>query len=68
MTVLGLLDYYDSIFVVVDWLTKYIYFILYKESINTEEFIIIFHRIVISQHGILAEIILDQDKLFISKF
>jgi hypothetical protein len=48
--------------------TRYRYFILYKESSNTKELIYIFNKIVVAQHGLLEEIIIDKDKLFTSKF
>ena len=47
-TVLGLSDCYDSVFMVMDRLTKYAYFILCKEGINAKEFAILFYRVVMS--------------------
>ena len=41
---------------------------LYREVINAKEFISLFYKVGISQYKILVEIILDKDKLFISKF
>ena len=68
LRIIGSNDKFNNIFVIIDKKEKIVYFILYKEVINAEEFISIFHRIVTSRHRIPAEIILDQDKLFISKF
>ena len=64
----GLIKEYNSIFVVIDRLMKYSYFILCWEDINVEEFAYLFYRIVTSQYGIPVEIILDRDKFFKSKF
>ena len=47
---------------------KIAYFILYNKAINIELFLKVLFKIVISYCRILAEIILDRDKLFISKF
>ena len=58
---------YNSILVITDRLTKYRYFILYKESSNTEDLIYVFLRIVVANHGSLEEVILDRDKLFTLK-
>lgn len=59
---------YDAVWVVTCRLTKYAYFIPYKESSTAEELAYAFMRIVTSQHGLPLEIISDRDKLFTSKF
>ena len=59
---------FDSIWVVVDRLTKYGYFVPYKESSNATELAYAFMKIVVSQHGLPEEIISDRDRKFISKF
>ena len=59
---------YNAILVIVERLTKYIICILYKEFNNAKELSFAFLREVVAYHGILKEIILDRDKLFISKF
>lgn len=59
---------YDAIWVVTCRLTKYAYFIPYKESSTAEELAYAFMRIVVGQHGMPQEIISDRDKLFTSKF
>ena len=64
----GSTNRYDSMFVVIDRLSKYIYFILCQEDMTAEEFAYLFYRTVTSRHRIPAEIILDRDKLFKSKF
>ena len=68
LRIIGLNDKFNSIFVIVNRKGKIVYFKLYREVINAEEFISLFYRIVTSRYRILAEIILDRDKLFISKF
>jgi hypothetical protein len=59
---------YDSILVVTNRLTKYAYFIPYKEGSTAEELVYIFNRNIIANYGIPEEIINNRDKLFISKF
>ena len=59
---------YDSILVITDKLTKYTYFLPYKEASNTEELAYTFLRTIASQHGLPEQIISDRDKLFIAKF
>ena len=55
---------YDSILVITDRLTKYRHFILYKEASDAIELAYTFLKVVIANHGLLEEIILDRDKLF----
>ena len=59
---------FDSILVVTEKLTKYAYFVPYKESSTAEDIAFTFSKIVISQHGLPKRIITDRDKLFTSKF
>jgi hypothetical protein len=59
---------YDLILIVIDRLTKYAYFIPYKKESTVEELIYTFNRNIITNHGILEEIISNRDKLFISNF
>ena len=47
---------------------KYIYIILYKEASTVEDLVQVLLKIVFIYYRILDEIILDRDKLFISKF
>ena len=68
LKILGLNDKFNSIFIIVNRKGKIVYFVLYREVINTKEFVSLFYRIVITRHGMPVEIILDRDKLFISKF
>ena len=50
---------YNSILVIIERLTKYKYFILYKEASNAKELVYIFLRIVVANYRILNKIILD---------
>lgn len=59
---------FDSILVVVCRLTKYAYFIPYKEASTAEELAYVFLQRILSNHGMPKEIISDRDKLFTSKF
>jgi hypothetical protein len=59
---------YDFILIVIDRLIKYAYFISYKEDSTVEELVYIFNRNIITNYGILKEIISNKDKLFISNF
>jgi hypothetical protein len=59
---------YDSIFVVTDRLTKYGYFIPYKEASNSEELAYTFLKNIVSNHGLPEEIVLDRGTTFASKF
>src|SRR5450755_2090996 len=59
---------FDSILVVTDKLTKYGYFIPYKESSSAEDLAYVFNKHIIGNHGIPKKIISDRDKLFTSRF
>ena len=59
---------YNSILVITDRLTKYGYFIPYKEASLAEDLAYTFYKYVIGNHRLPEEIISDRDKLFTSKF
>jgi hypothetical protein len=59
---------FDSILVITDRLTKYKYFVSYKESLLAEELVYTFNKHIIGNYGISKEIISDRDKLFILRF
>jgi hypothetical protein len=59
---------YNSILVIVDRLTKYIYFLPYKEASIAEELAYIFIKTIIINYRVPDEFISDRDKLFKSKF
>jgi hypothetical protein len=56
---------YDSILVIIDRLTKYIYIILYLEANMAENLAYVFLRVVITNYNALEEMISDRDKFFI---
>ena len=59
---------YNLILVITDRLTKYGYFIPYKEASSVENLAYTFYKYVVGNHGLPEEIISDRDKLFTSKF
>ena len=59
---------FDMIYVIIDRLTKYTYFIPTLSTIKAEELAYVFMRNVFAAHGIPAKLISDRDKLFKSKF
>ena len=59
---------YDSILTIVDWLTKKVRFLPYKEASNAEELTYTFLQNVIMLQELSDEIISDRDKLFTSRF
>ena len=60
--------FYNSIMVIVDRLIKFLYYLPYKEAINTEELTYIFYRNIISIYRLLTEILSDRGPIFIAKF
>lgn len=58
----------DSIFVIVDRLTKQAIFIAYKEQSTAEELGYTLLKYVVSKHGLPAEIISDRGTTFVSKY
>jgi hypothetical protein len=59
---------FDLILIVINRLTKYGYFILYKESSLIEELVYAFNKHIIGNYGILKKIISNKDKLFTLRF
>jgi hypothetical protein len=60
----GINQFYDSIFIATDRLTKYGYFIPYRKDMSVKNLAYLFNRHIISQYKILKRIISDRDKLF----
>jgi hypothetical protein len=56
---------YNSILVITDKLTKYIYIILYLEASIVENLVYTFLRIIITNYNALEEMISDRNKFFI---
>jgi hypothetical protein len=59
---------YNSILIVVDRLTKWVYFIPYKETWLAEQLADIVLRYITLVHGWPEEWIIDRDTKFVSKF
>ena len=59
---------FDSIFVVVDRLTKMAYFIPCNEDMNAPEFAQLFLQNIFTQHGLPSSIVSDRGSVFTSNF
>ena len=60
--------FYDSIMVIVDRLTKFSYYLPYREATDAEELAYIFYRNIVSIHGLPTEILSDRGPTFAAKF
>ena len=58
---------YDSIWVIVDRLTKYAHFLPIREDFSTERLAQLYINEIISQHGVPISIISDRDSRFTSR-
>ena len=61
-------DNYDSILVIVNCLTKMVYYKLVKVTINTPRLAEVIIDMVMQHHGLLDFIISDRKVVFMSKF
>ena len=59
---------YNSVLVIINWLTKYTYFILYKESYIVKELAYMFLRTIISNYRLPNKVVIDYRTIFTSKF
>ena len=59
---------YNTIFIVTNRLTKYVYFLPIVQLYTAQDLSFTLYKHVVSQHGVPREIISDRDKLFTSKF
>ena len=59
---------FNSILMIVDWLTKYTMFISFRESATAPVLVYIILQELVSNHRLSKEFITDWDKLFTSKF
>ena len=59
---------YDSILMITDRLIKYEYFLSYKKATFAKDLTYTFLRMIVANHELSDEIILNKDKLFTSKF
>jgi transposase InsO family protein len=60
--------FYDSIMVIVDRLTKFSYYLPYRESTDAEELSYVFYRNIVSIYGLPKEILSDRGPTFAAKF
>ena len=56
---LAIRNFYNSIFIIIDRLMKFSYFIPYKELIIAKEFAYLFYFYITKIYSILLEIIID---------
>ncbi len=61
-------DGYDSILVIVDQLTKMVYYVLVKVTINASGLAEVIINMVVHHHGVPESIVTDQGSFFTSKF
>nr|GEV66968.1 putative reverse transcriptase domain-containing protein [Tanacetum cinerariifolium] len=59
---------YDSIWVIIDRLTKSTHFLLMKKTDSIEKLAQLYLKEIVCRHGVLVSIILDRDSLFTSRF
>jgi hypothetical protein len=59
-------QYYNGIMVVVDRLTKYCYYLLYRKDFTAEQTATILIDRVFRLYSLLRKIVTDRDKLFTS--
>nr|GFC47719.1 reverse transcriptase domain-containing protein [Tanacetum cinerariifolium] len=59
---------YDSIWVIVDRLTKSAHFILVNEKFKTKKLARLYLKEIVCKHGVPVSIILDRDPIFASRF
>ena len=61
-------DSYDSILVIVDWLTKMVHYELVKIIIDAPGLAEVIINVIVCHHGLLDSIVTDRGSLFTSKF
>ena len=61
-------DSYNSIFVIVDWLTKIVYYKLVKVTIDAPGLAEVIIDVIVRHHGLPDSIVTNQGSLFILKF
>jgi hypothetical protein len=60
--------FYDSIMVIINRLTKYLYYLPYRKATDAEELSYIFYRYIMADYGLPNEIISDRGLTFAAKF
>ena len=61
-------DNYNSILVIVDWLTKMVYYKLGRNTIDAPRLGKVIINMVVHYHDLSNLVVIDQNSLFISKF
>ncbi len=61
-------DSYDSILIIVDWLTKMVYYEPVKVTIDAPGLAEVIINVVVRHYGVPESIVTDQGSLFTSKF
>ena len=61
-------DSYNSILIIVDQLTKIVYYVLVKITINILDLAKVIINMVIYHHGVVESIVTNRDLFFTSKF
>ncbi len=61
-------DSYDSILVIVNRLTKMVYYEPVKVTINAPSLAEVIIDVIVRHHGVSESIVTDQDSIFTSKF
>ena len=61
-------DGYDSILVIVDWLTKMVHYELVQTTITAPALAKVILNVVVRHHGLLNSIVSDRSSVFTSKF
>ena len=61
-------DSYDSILVIIDWLTKRVHYESVKVTIDALELVEVILNVVVRHHGLPNWIVSDRGSLFTSKF
>ena len=59
---------YNSIWVIADKLTKFAYFLPFKEAVSASDLAYAFLRNIVAQHGLPKQIITDRAPVYASKF
>jgi len=59
---------YNLILIIVDRFIKYIYFLPYWKTANTDDLIYTFLQAIVGNHSLPDEIVSDRDKLITSRF
>ena len=59
---------HDTVWVIVDWLTKLTHFLVVRMTFTLEEFYRLYIREIVRLHGVLVPIVSDRDPSFMAHF